>query len=120
VRCDAAGESTLFAQVVTLGPLDFGVQHVGWSVDGAGGEHLIVMRGPADDACCLVTGYGTVCGGVVAFTVERGRTPFVLTPEAAGAIGMAPRVTLRYDPRAVNAADLRGALLDLVRPDTAK
>jgi hypothetical protein len=37
--------STLAAKVVTSGPLDYGVEHVGWVCDGAEGEHFIVMRG---------------------------------------------------------------------------
>jgi hypothetical protein len=57
---DATRESTLFAQVVTLGPLDSGVQHVGWSADGADGKHLLVVRGPEDNDCCLVIRDGTV------------------------------------------------------------
>jgi hypothetical protein len=114
VPADATRESKLFAQVVTLGPLDSGVQHVGWSADGADGDHLIVMRGPEDNDCCLVTRDGTASAGVLSFTVEQEQTCFVLTAEAASAIGVAPMLTLRYARSAVNEVEIRTALLELV------
>ena len=82
--------------------------------DAVDGKHLIVMRVPEDNDWCLVTRDGTVYGGVLSFTVEQEQTCFVLTAEAAVAIGVAPRLTLRYGPSAVNEVDLRTALLELV------
>lgn len=104
-------EAALLAQVVTVGQLEDGIDHVGWSADGRDGPHLILMRDfSTNDGICLVTNGGTYYGGVEAAAVGPGECRLRLTQEAADALGFPTNTLIRYEPGLVNESDLRSAL----------
>ncbi len=101
----------LVAAVVTFGDLGDGVEHVGWSEDGADGPHFIVMRNFSDGAgYCMVANDATYYGGVKKVNVSEGATHFLLTPEAAEALGMGIQITIQYPPTATSAKEIKDML----------
>lgn len=103
-------EAALLAQVVTVGQLEVGIDHVGWSADGRDGPHLILVRDSTNDGICLVTNGETYNGGVEAAAVGPGGCRLRLTQEAADALGLPTNTLIRYEPGLVNESDLRSAL----------
>jgi hypothetical protein len=100
--------STLVATVVTYGPLDDGVEHVGWSQDGAEGDHFLLMRNLEDQVgYCLLANDATHYGGVQAVEVSEGETRLFLSAEAATALGTETEVILQYPPRIAEASQLQ-------------
>jgi hypothetical protein len=106
--------------VVTMGPLEFGVRHVGWSEDGQKGEHLIVSRGRDDPDYCLITQSGTTYGGVTRCQVSDGKTELSLSEAAARLLGTETHIRIEYPEDAAPADELVGALSQLgVEPVSA-
>ncbi len=98
-----------------MGVLEDGIEHVGWSEDGADGPHLIVMRDfSSDDGYCLVTRGGTFYGGVTSVRVEPGETSFFFSTQAADALDLGTTVAIRYPEQAVDEARLRATLESLI------
>ncbi len=100
VRVDSNG---FVAELVTVGPLDDGVEHVGWASTRDGdGPHLILLRGVEDVEVCIVSGeeqtYGTHYGGVVSVCVHAMESILELTDDAAAALGTDPLIVVRHDP----------------------
>ena len=109
-------KSTLVAKVVTSGSLEHGVEHVGWSADGAGGDHLIVMRNfdDDDDGYCLLANDATYYGGVETLEVSEGETRVVVSDAAAAALGTATEIVIRYPAESATADQLRTLLTRLI------
>ena len=112
---DASMASTLEAKVVTSGPLDYGVEHVGWSAHGAEADRFIVMRNfDEPDGCCLLANEATYYGGVERIEVTEGETRFVVSEEAAAALGTATEIVIRYPAELATTDQLRTILTRLI------
>jgi hypothetical protein len=111
--------SVLDAALVTYGPLEPGVEHVGWSSDGGGGPHLVVMRNFSDaEGYCLVTQDGTFYGGVEGISVTANETRLLISHEAADALGTATELVLRDVAGRVDVGELRRHLERLLGADS--
>ena len=112
---------TIFsAAKVTFGPLEYGVQHLGWSKDAIGvAGHFIIERSSdqpnePDWGYCLIADGRTYYGGIVAASVGVGETVVTLTPEAAEALGTETEIVFRYRPDATDSVVLREQLTRLL------
>jgi len=91
------------------------IEHVGWSAEGAEGDHFIVMRNFEEpDGCCLLANEATYYGGVESIEVSEGEIRFVVSEEAAAALGTATEIVIRYPADLATTDQLRTLLTRLI------
>lgn len=108
--------SQFHAEVISTGPMEGAIQHLGWASDAAGaGPHLFLMKEAEGSDVCIVSGddqtYATTYGGLITVSVRPTESVVTLTNEAARELALeSSTIVITYDGDLIDIEYVRGQL----------